>query len=150
MKKEIDSIELRKHKIEEQLNKEIDLQQENFNRLKKLRKTKTKKPPQQSTTPKGSANTTRRGSKYEKVVESLVLNQGVSQKEVLLDILEHSERQMKINQELMQKEIDDFISKSIKEMNDAIDELRLSYLEDLKEVDGILWIIVKKTFSLIW
>jgi hypothetical protein len=56
---------------------------------------------------------------------------------------------MKINQELMQKEIDDFISKSIKEMNDAIDELRLSYLEDLKEVDGILWIIVKKTFSLI-
>ncbi len=123
--------------------------EENFNRLKKLRKTKTKKPPQQSTTPKGSANTTRRGSKYEKVVESLVLNQGVSQKEVLLDILEHSERQMKINQELMQKEIDDFISKSIKEMNDAIDELRLSYLEDLKEVDGILWIIVKKTFSLI-
>lgn len=147
MKKEIDSIEHRKHKIEEQLNKDIDLQQENFNRLKKLKKVKTKKPPQHSSTPRGSSNTTRRGSKYEKVVESLVLNQGVSEKEVLLDILEHSERQIKINHELMQKEIDDFITKSVKEMNDAIDELRLSYLEDLKEVDGILWLIVKKTFS---
>jgi len=42
---------------------------------------------------------------------------------------------MKINQEIMQKEIDIFVNKSIKEMNDAIDELRMSYLEDIKEVD---------------
>lgn len=151
MKKEIDSIEHKKHKIEEQLNKDMDQQQENFNRLKKLKKTKTKKPPlpQQNSTPRGNSNSNRRGSKYEKVVESLVLNQGVREKDVLLDILEHSERQMKINQELMQKEIDEFVSKSIKEMNDAIDELRISYLEDLKEVDGILWLIVKKTYFLI-
>ena len=43
---------------------------------------------------------------------------------------------MKINQEIMQKEVDIFVNKSVKEMNDAIDELRMSYMEDIKEVDG--------------
>ena len=52
------------------------------------------------------------------------------------DIIEHSQRQIKINEELMQKEIDDFISKSIKEMNDAIEELRISYNNEFVEIDG--------------
>ena len=148
-KQELDSIEQKTHKIEEQLSKDIDQQQENFQRLRKLKKSKTKKILKDSaividTTKRASinsgsrrsSNSARRGSKYDIVLESLVLSQGKSEKDVLLDILEHNEKQMKINQELMQKEIDDFVQKSIKEMNDAVDELRISYLDDLKEVDG--------------
>jgi len=136
LKQELDSIEVKTHKAEEQLGKEMDAQLDNFHRLKLLKKSKSKKITQmaQPVIPPRRTSTGRRGSKYDIVVESLVM-QGKSEKDVLLDILEHSERQMKINQELMQKEIDDFVNKSIKEMNDAIDELRLSYMEDLKEVD---------------
>ena len=56
----------------------------------------------------------------------------------MIDILEHSERQLKMNQDQMQKEIDEFIEKSIKEMNDAIEELRLSYQAEFVEIDGKL------------
>jgi hypothetical protein len=151
LKQELTSIDEKTHKIEEQLNKDLDQQMDNFQRLKKMKRTKTKKIDVQPViTPRRSSNPSgRRGSKYDVVVDALVFSQGISEKDVLMDILEHSERQMKKNQELMQREIDDFINKSIKEMNDAIDELRLSYLDDLKEVDGICF-LTKKMCSLTW
>ena len=67
---------------------------------------------------------------------NLVISQNKSEKDILADILEHSERQLKINQDFMQKEIDDFNSKCVKEMNDAIDEVRLSYQDEFVEIDG--------------
>lgn len=141
LKQELTSIEEKTHKIENIVHKDLDQQMDNFQKMKKMKRTKTKKPQQlvqpQIPTPRRSSNPSgRRGSKYDVVVDALVMTKGVSEKDVLLDILEHSERQMKNYQEQMQKEIDDFINKSIKEMNDAIDELRISYMEDLKEVDG--------------
>lgn len=92
-----------------------------------------------------SRRVSRRGSKYDDVLESLgtncliiVLSQNKTEQDIMIDILEHSERQLKMNQDQMQKEIDEFIEKSIKEMNDAIEELRLSYQAEFVEIDGKL------------
>ena len=92
-----------------------------------------------------SRRVSRRGSKYDDVLESLgtncliiVLSQNKTEQDIMIDILEHSERQLKMNQDQMQKEMDEFIEKSIKEMNDAIEELRLSYQAEFVEIDGKL------------
>jgi len=140
----LDSLQKNIQKIEGQMIKQLDEQHENFLRLKKFKKTKQRTINNlsiiQPTTRRSSAfgssltNPKRRGSKYDIVVDALA-GTFKSEKEILFDILEHSEKQMKINQEFMQKEIDVFVNKSVKEMNDAIDELRMSYLEDIKEVD---------------
>lgn len=52
------------------------------------------------------------------------------------DLLEYSEKQAKISQLKMNDEIEDYIEKNIKEMNEAIDEIRFSYTEDMKDIDG--------------
>lgn len=54
------------------------------------------------------------------------------------DILEYSEKQAKLNQEKRDKEIEDYSMKIDKEMNIAIDEIKFSYTEDMKDIDGIL------------
>ena len=52
------------------------------------------------------------------------------------DILEYSEKKAKISQEKMGQEIEEYINKNIKEMNEAIEEIRYSYSEDMKDIDG--------------
>ena len=148
LKDELDKIEQKTHKIEENLNKDIDIQLENFQNRKKLKKNR-KKQIEINILSRSSASTSRRvsrrGSKYDDVLESLgtncliiVLSQNKTEQDIMIDILEHSERQLKMNQDQMQKEIDEFIEKSIKEMNDAIEELRLSYQAEFVEIDGKL------------
>jgi len=78
---------------------------------------------------------TRRGSKYDIIIDTLTTNQNIAQSDIMKDILEFSEKQMKVNQEKMQKEIDDFTNKNIKEMNEAIEEVMYSYTEDMRDID---------------
>jgi hypothetical protein len=52
------------------------------------------------------------------------------------DILEYSEKQARLNQEKVNKEIEEYINKNTKEMNEAIEEIQFSYSEDMKEIDG--------------
>ena len=52
------------------------------------------------------------------------------------DILEFSEKQAKINLEKMNQEIEDFTVKNCKEMNEAVEEIKFSYSEDMKDIDG--------------
>lgn len=61
----------------------------------------------------------------------------VDQKNIISDIIEHSKKEIILNQELREKETQDTIAKISKEMKDAIDEIILSYNEDIKELDGI-------------
>ena len=78
LKHELDSMEEKTHKVEEKLNKDIDLQHENFQNLKKLKKirAKIKQPSDNRRSSIGgeirrASGGNRRGSKYDDVVESL-------------------------------------------------------------------------------
>jgi hypothetical protein len=51
-------------------------------------------------------------------------------------ILQLSEKKIQSSQSLMMNEIVDFISKNMNEMHKALDELKLSYEEEIKSVDG--------------
>lgn len=53
------------------------------------------------------------------------------------DILEYSEKQARLNQEKANKEIEEFITKNTNEMNEAVEEIKFSYSEDMKEIDGL-------------
>jgi len=59
------------------------------------------------------------------------------QVDILKDLLEYSEKKNKINQDKMNREIDTFTEKNIKEMNEAIEEIKFSYRDDLNDIDGI-------------
>ena len=92
---------------------------------------------------KTSIRGSRRGSKYDPILESLCMyyitlasTQNKQQFDIMKDILEYSEKQTKINQEKMQMEIDEYTSKTIKEMNEAVEEIKFSYNEDMKDIDG--------------
>lgn len=85
----------------------------------------------------------RRGSKFDPILVSLCMNyiilassQNKQQFDIMKDILEYSEKQTKINLERMQIDIDEYTSKVIKEMNEAIEEIKFSYNEDMKDIDG--------------
>ena len=77
LKDELDKIEQKTHKIEENLNKDIDIQLENFQNRKKLKKNR-KKQIEINILSRSSASTSRRvsrrGSKYDDVLESLGTN----------------------------------------------------------------------------
>ena len=47
-----------------------------------------------------------------------------------------SEQRLKSNQAFMMNEISDFIDKNMKEMYIALDELKISFEEEIKNVDG--------------
>lgn len=47
-----------------------------------------------------------------------------------------SEQKVKNNQALMAKEIEDFIDKNMKQMYDALEELRASFEEEIRSIDG--------------
>lgn len=91
----------------------------------------------------------RRGSKYDPIIESLCKkklilanSQNKQQFDIMKDILEYSEKQTKISLEKMQNDIDDYSSKIIKEMNEAIEEIKFSYNEDIKDIDGFFKFIL--------
>lgn len=50
--------------------------------------------------------------------------------------MELSEKKMKNTQIFMMKEIEDFIEKNMAEMHKALDELRVSFEDEIKCVDG--------------
>jgi len=79
----------------------------------------------------------RRGSKFDILIDSFTTgkNINIAESEIMKDILEYSEKQMKINQEKMQNEIEDFTNKNVKEMNDTVEEIMFSYTEDMKDID---------------
>jgi len=79
----------------------------------------------------------RRGSKFDILIDSFTTgkNINIAESEIMKDILEYSEKQMKMNQEKMQNEIDDFSNKNVKEMNDTVEEIMFSYTEDMKDID---------------
>jgi hypothetical protein len=51
--------------------------------------------------------------------------------------MELSERKMQTTQVLMTREIEDFIERHVKETQDALDELRISFEMEIKNVDGM-------------
>jgi len=50
--------------------------------------------------------------------------------------LELSEKKAKSLQLIMMREIDDYVEKNIAEMNKSLDELRISFEDEIKSVDG--------------
>jgi hypothetical protein len=62
------------------------------------------------------------------------------------DILEYSEKQAKLNQEKVHKEIEEYTHKNTKEMNEAIEEIKFSYSEDMKEIDGLYFFKTDNVF----
>jgi hypothetical protein len=61
----------------------------------------------------------------------------VQQNEILKGIMELSEKKVKSTQALMMKEIEDFIEKNMDEMHKALEELRISFEDEIKSVDGM-------------
>jgi len=122
-------------KVEEAINSDIEKQHSSFEEKKKLKKRIVKKPSTNVAVPNFQRRQSRRGSKYDIIIESLSNNQNVTESDIMKDILEYSEKQMKLNQDKMQKEIDDFMNKNIREMNEAVEEIRFSYTEDMKDID---------------
>ncbi len=51
--------------------------------------------------------------------------------------MELSEKKVKSTQALMMKEIEDFIEKNMDEMHKALEELRISFEDEIKSVDGM-------------
>lgn len=55
--------------------------------------------------------------------------------------MELSEKKKKNNQVIMMKEIEDFIEKNMNEMHKALDELRISFEDEIEGVNGIYYFI---------
>jgi hypothetical protein len=62
--------------------------------------------------------------------------------------LELSEKKAKSLQLIMMREIDDYVEKNIAEMNKSLDELRISFEDEIKSVDGNIRKIVIFNFHL--
>lgn len=60
----------------------------------------------------------------------------MQQNEILKGIMKLSEKKVKKNQVLMMKEIEDYIEKNLNEMHMALEELKISFKEEIKCVDG--------------
>ena len=67
-----------------------------------------------------------------------MIDNEVKQHEILKGIMELSENKLKTAQAIMTKEIEDFIEKNMDEMHKALEELRISFEEEIKSVDGKL------------
>lgn len=55
--------------------------------------------------------------------------------------MELSEKKTKTYHDLMAKEIEDSIEKNMTEMNKALEELKISFEEEIISVDGIYYIL---------
>ena len=66
--------------------------------------------------------------------------------EILLEIIEYGEKQIKLNQIQMDKEINEISIHLMKELEDAKDEIKMSYAEDMKEIDGIHYFNLETVF----
>ncbi len=60
--------------------------------------------------------------------------------------MELSEKKAKSLHLIMMREIDDYVEKNTAEMNKSLEELRISFEDEIKSVDGIL--ILKKLLIL--
>ena len=58
--------------------------------------------------------------------------EGMEQSKILHSICELSEKKLDTNQDIMTKEIDEYIDKTMLEMNIALEELRLSFEDEIK------------------
>ena len=61
-------------------------------------------------------------------------DQNISQDELINEIILFIEKQLLLTHSEMNKEIESFISKNIKEMNSAVLEIEVAYAEEIKEI----------------
>lgn len=59
----------------------------------------------------------------------------ISQEDIVTEIISFIEKQLLISNTQMNREIEEFISKNIKEMKAAIQELEANYMEDIKKFE---------------
>lgn len=131
--------------VEETIMSDLVKQDINFqeNKKNKLKRKKNKEIIIAPNIKRASTSLGRRGSKIDGIIESLSIfylmlaSTQKGQYDIMKDILEFSEKQAKLNQEKVSKEIDEYIATNKKEMNEAIEEIKFSYTEDMKEIDGI-------------
>jgi len=143
VKKQIDELTSKSERMEEAIDYEVEKQHLYFLERKKSKKQSDQKlqviheaiisERRQSR----RQSKVRRGSKFDILIDSFTTgkNINIAESEIMKDILEYSEKQMKMNQEKMQNEIDDFSNKNVKEMNDTVEEIMFSYTEDMKDID---------------
>jgi hypothetical protein len=138
VKQEIEKYNTSLKNVDLVLKHEIDSQMNNFN---EKRKYKIEKQEEKLRSRKSRQFIVRRGSKLDDILIAAVSEgtyDDTNKNEIIKSIYELSEKKFQSSQAIMMKEIEDYIDKSMSEMHMALEELRFSYEDELRGLDGII------------
>jgi len=136
-KKDIDSkvrveminLEIMNNKISDHLINEVDSQRRKFEDNRKMRDF------EDHNMEKKRLYLKRKGSKFEKILKNYVSGSSNNEKETIQNFLNYAENKIINNENLLHKEIEEFLKQNIEEFDCKIKEIKLSYEEDLSRFD---------------